>query len=325
MDIRRLSLFARVYETGSFTEVARDEFVSRQAVSKAVAQLEDELGPLFTRMPRGVRPTDLACAVYPHAKRAVEAFAAIEGEARRYACGTVGSLRLAIEANAALTLPLDLTAAYREARPDVSLSVVSLPGGMALDQLRAGRVDAVVAGPAPDADLAFEPIFSSTLSVVFSARAFESGPCETAGAGAGRGPVFERSNDAGSGAGATSNRALVLGPEVLAGRTIFGVSPDNYVERQLAPYLNERGIDACMVFDVTDTMLATSEMETGAGGVIVEDGGAARRFGDGRYVHVRLGGENAPRWQVGVVYRRDAPCTPVACDFAAFARGRVGA
>ena len=306
MDIRRLSLFARVYETGSLTEAARDEFVSRQAVSRAISQLEGELGPLFTRMPRGVRPTDLACAIYPRAKQAVEACAAIEGEALRFARGAAGALRLAVEANAALTLPLDLTAAYRRARPGVELHVVSLPGGMALDQLREGRVDAVVAGPAPDADLAFAPIFSSTLSVVFSAKAF--GDLSEGGGGTG-----------------ASGGALVLGPEALAGRTIFGVAPDNYVERLLVPYLVERGIDARVVFDVTDTMLATSEMEVGAGGVIVEDGGAGRRFGDARYVHVRLVGEDAPRWQVGVVYRQGAPCAPVARDFAAFAQGQVDA
>lgn len=313
MDIRRLSLFARVYETGSLTEAARDEFVSRQAVSRAISQLEGELGPLFTRMPRGVRPTDLACAIYPHAKQAVEACAAIEGEALRFARGAAGALRLAVEANAALTLPLDLTAAYRRARPGVELHVVSLPGGMALDQLREGRVDAVVAGPAPDADLAFAPIFSSTLSVVFSAKAFGDLSEGDGGTGA-----------SGSGAGARGG-ALVLGPEALAGRTIFGVAPDNYVERLLVPYLAERGIDARVVFDVTDTMLATSEMEVGAGGVIVEDGGAGRRFGDARYVHVRLVGEDAPRWQVGVVYRQGAPCAPVARDFAAFAQGQVDA
>lgn len=313
MDIRRLSLFARVYETGSLTEAARDEFVSRQAVSRAISQLEGELGPLFTRMPRGVRPTDLACAIYPHAKQAVEACAAIEGEALRFARGAAGALRLAVEANAALTLPLDLTAAYRRARPGVELHVVSLPGGMALDQLREGRVDAVVAGPAPDADLAFAPIFSSTLSVVFSAKAF--GDLSEGGGGTGA---------SGSGAGARGG-ALVLCPEALAGRTIFGVAPDNYVERLLVPYLAERGIDARVVFDVTDTMLATSEMEVGAGGVIVEDGGAGRRFGDARYVHVRLVGEDAPRWQVGVVYRQGAPCAPVARDFAVFAQGQVDA
>ena len=313
MDIRRLSLFARVYETGSLTEAARDEFVSRQAVSRAISQLEGELGPLFTRMPRGVRPTDLACAIYPHAKQAVEACTAIEGEALRFARGAAGALRLAVEANAALTLPLDLTAAYRRARPGVELHVVSLPGGMALDQLREGRVDAVVAGPAPDADLAFAPIFSSTLSVVFSAKAFGDLSEGDGGTGA-----------SGSGAGARGG-ALVLCPEALAGRTIFGVAPDNYVERLLVPYLAERGIDARVVFDVTDTMLATSEMEVGAGGVIVEDGGAGRRFGDARYVHVRLVGEDAPRWQVGVVYRQGAPCAPVARDFAAFAQGQVDA
>ncbi len=341
MDIRRLSLFARVYETGSLTEAARDEFVSRQAVSRAISQLEGELGPLFTRMPRGVRPTDLACAIYPHAKQAVEACAAIEGEALRFARGAAGALRLAVEANAALTLPLDLTAAYRRARPGVELHVVSLPGGMALDQLREGRVDAVVAGPAPDADLAFAPIFSSTLSVVFSAKAFGDlseggGGTGASGSGAGSpdGGVGAQGGGEGSPAGTAGVRdggadarggALVLGPEALAGRTIFGVAPDNYVERLLVPYLAERGIDARVVFDVTDTMLATSEMEVGAGGVIVEDGGAGRRFGDARYVHVRLVGEDAPRWQVGVVYRQGAPCAPVARDFAAFAQGQVDA
>ena len=341
MDIRRLSLFARVYETGSLTEAARDEFVSRQAVSRAISQLEGELGPLFTRMPRGVRPTDLACAIYPHAKQAVEACAAIEGEALRFARGAAGALRLAVEANAALTLPLDLTAAYRRARPGVELHVVSLPGGMVLDQLREGRVDAVVAGPAPDADLAFAPIFSSTLSVVFSAKAFGDlseggGGTGASGSGAGSpdGGVGAQGGGVGSPAGTAGVRdggtgasggALVLGPEALAGRTIFGVAPDNYVERLLVPYLAERGIDARVVFDVTDTMLATSEMEVGAGGVIVEDGGAGRRFGDARYVHVRLVGEDAPRWQVGVVYRQGAPCAPVARDFAAFAQGQVDA
>lgn len=341
MDIRRLSLFARVYETGSLTEAARDEFVSRQAVSRAISQLEGELGPLFTRMPRGVRPTDLACAIYPHAKQAVEACAAIEGEALRFARGAAGALRLAVEANAALTLPLDLTAAYRRARPGVELHVVSLPGGMTLDQLREGRVDAVVAGPAPDADLAFVPIFSSTLSVVFSAKAFGDlseggGGTGASGSGAGSpdGGVGAQGGGEGSPAGTAGVRdggtdasggALVLCPEALAGRTIFGVAPDNYVERLLVPYLAERGIDARVVFDVTDTMLATSEMEVGAGGVIVEDGGAGRRFGDARYVHVRLVGEDAPRWQVGVVYRQGAPCAPVARDFAAFAQGQVDA
>lgn len=339
MDIRRLSLFARVYETGSLTEAARDEFVSRQAVSRAISQLEGELGPLFTRMPRGVRPTDLACAIYPHAKQAVEACAAIEGEALRFARGAAGVLRLAVESNAALTLPLDLTAAYRRARPGVELHVVSLPGGMAFDQLREGRVDAVVAGPAPDADLAFAPIFSSTLSVVFSAKAFGDLSEGDGGTGASGGGVDARGGGEGSPGGTAGARdggtgvqgggaaggALVLGPETLAGRTIFGVAPDNYVERLLVPYLAERGIDARVVFDVTDTMLATSEMEVGAGGVIVEDGGAGRRFGDARYVHVRLVGEDAPRWQVGVVYRRDAPCAPVARDFAAFAQGQVDA
>lgn len=303
MDIRRLAAFVRVYETGSFTRAARAEFVSRQAVSKAVSQLEDELGPLFERRPRGVRPTGLADAVYPHARRAVEACAAIEAQARRYARGQAGRLLVALESNAALTLPLGLAAAYMRERPGVELKVFSVPGGAALGELASGRADAAIAGPPDDVGFAFEPVLTSTVTVVFLASALGD-------------RVPHRDGPAG-------DRCVELAPEALAGTTVFGVAPGNHVERRLARYLSDRGIDADAVYDYADTMLATGEMEAGAGGVIVEGSAAAHRFGGPRYAHVPLTGPGAPDWQVGVVYRPGDPCAPVARDLAAFARRLV--
>lgn len=319
MDLYRLSSFVQVYEGRSFTEAARRAFVSRQAVSKAVAQLEAELGPLFERRARGVRPTALAEELYPHARRVVDECAAVERIARRYASGRAGLVALVLESNAAMTLPLGLTAAYAAARPDLRVSVKTLPSDQVREALAQGRADLAVAGPpAPGAGFSFERIFSGGLAVVFAASAFtadELGRYALSAGEAGDGT-------AGAPAGADGRfEARVLDVRALEGRTVFGVSPHNHVERQLEPYLRARGIDARLTYECTDTALATGEMEAGMGGVIVEAGGAAARFCSARYVHVPLVGQDAPRWEVGVVYRADDVCAPVARDLASFARG----
>ena len=305
MDLYRLSMFAQVYDCRSFTEAARRLFVSRQAVSKAVSQLEGELGPLFERLPRGVRPTSLAEELYPHVRGVLDECATVERLARRYAEGRAGLVSLVLESNAALTLPPGLTSAYAAARRDVRLSVRSMASEQLREALGGGGADFAVTGPQEvfGGCLAFERVLSSGLCVVLSAAALRPDELE--------------------GLPRTAGGALVAPLETLGGRTVFGVSPQNHVERQLEPYLRGRGVGARISYEYADTALATSEMEAGAGGVIVETRGALTRFGDARYVHVPFEGDGAPRWEVGVAFRPREACAPIACDFAAFARGFV--
>ena len=71
MDPRKLEHFLAVIEHGQFNLAATANGVSQQAISKAIAKLEDELGvTLFERGPLGATPTSYA--------KALERWAALE-------------------------------------------------------------------------------------------------------------------------------------------------------------------------------------------------------------------------------------------------------
>lgn len=58
MDFRRLEVFAKVAELGSFSRAAEALGLTQPTVSEHVRTLEDELGvPLLDRLGRGATPT----------------------------------------------------------------------------------------------------------------------------------------------------------------------------------------------------------------------------------------------------------------------------
>jgi len=58
MDLRRLEVFAKVAELGSFSRAAEALFLTQPTVSEHVRALEDELGvQLLDRLGRGAAPT----------------------------------------------------------------------------------------------------------------------------------------------------------------------------------------------------------------------------------------------------------------------------
>lgn len=72
MDVRQLSYFIAVYEQGSISAAARQCCITQPSLSTAIRQLEQGLGViLFTRLPKGVSPTEDADKLYGHAGRLV--------------------------------------------------------------------------------------------------------------------------------------------------------------------------------------------------------------------------------------------------------------
>ena len=326
VDIHDLQAFKTVYEHQSLAEAARANYVTRQALSKTILHLEAELGPLFIRKARGVVPTSLAKAVYPHACQALSEFDDVRDISTRFASGRAGSICLAVEANAALTLPVRLFENYMAARPEVHLSTKILPPNAVREALVSGRADAILAGPpsmldhdsekpsAPnpsskstsDNGLVFESIFVGGLVVVFSRSAFSPEELSTF-------PPNETNESS----------HLVLPLSALSGKRIFGIDPSNSVECKLAPFLQAHVPTARLTFGNSDTALTTSLMRSGQGGVLVEARGAQTDFGTCSYVHVPLVGDDAPSWEVGVSFHTDSPSAAVACDFARFAREKM--
>lgn len=69
MNIVQIKYFISVVEHGSITAAARDQFISLQGMSQAIADLEAELGiPLLERQNRGSVPTKFGIEFYQEAR-----------------------------------------------------------------------------------------------------------------------------------------------------------------------------------------------------------------------------------------------------------------
>jgi len=70
MDLRRLEIFAKVAELGSFSRASRGAFLTQPTVSEHVPRARDELGvQLLDRSGAAPsrRPPDGCCSTTPHA------------------------------------------------------------------------------------------------------------------------------------------------------------------------------------------------------------------------------------------------------------------
>ena len=75
MDIRQIRYLVSAIEGGSLSAAAKTQFVTVQAVSKAISELESELGvQLLTRGNHGVVPTAVGAAFYHRASRVLGGF-----------------------------------------------------------------------------------------------------------------------------------------------------------------------------------------------------------------------------------------------------------
>ncbi|MBI4799608.1 MAG: LysR family transcriptional regulator, partial [Desulfarculus sp.] len=90
MDLRRLQVFAKVYECRSFSRAADEVLLSQPTVSGHIKSLETELGVrLFDRLGREILPTRGAELLYGHAKAILE----MVEEAQRSVDAFLGRLR----------------------------------------------------------------------------------------------------------------------------------------------------------------------------------------------------------------------------------------
>lgn len=141
-----LRAFLQVARHGSFTGAARTLGWTQSAVSRQVAALEAALGggPLFDRLPRGVRLTEAGRVLVPYAETVVEALhgAARQLEEVREVAG--GRLRFGAFATADAALVPHALAAFRARHPRVRLSREEGFTPRLLDRLAAGHLDLAV-------------------------------------------------------------------------------------------------------------------------------------------------------------------------------------
>ena len=150
MDLRRLEIFLKVAELGSFSRAADALFLTQPTVSEHVRALEDELGvQLLDRLGRGTTPTKAGTLLLGYARRLLalsrEARQAIEQFQGRVSGELVlGGSNIPGE----YVLPA-LIGAFRLKYPDVSLSLRIGASRDVQEWVEQGHVEIGVVGAVP--------------------------------------------------------------------------------------------------------------------------------------------------------------------------------
>jgi DNA-binding transcriptional LysR family regulator len=149
-DIDALRLLVTVADTGTFTKAAARLNYTQSAVSRRIASLEQQAGgPLFERLPRGVRLNPAGQALHRHAVEVLERLAAAEQELAVLHAGQGGMLRVGAFATANISLLPAALRRFKQATPEVEVIVLEGRTGRLMQRLADGALDIAVVSDYP--------------------------------------------------------------------------------------------------------------------------------------------------------------------------------
>ena len=147
VSVRQLRLVAAIAEDGSMVRAAETVGLTQSAVTKAVRDLERDLGvDLFVRGNRGVTPTIYGEALVRHAQRVLAQLAHAAGEIDDLAQGAGGRLAIGTLLAGAAWLAPRAIAQLRAEHPRVVVDVIEGTNDQLQPMLLRGDLDMVVGG-----------------------------------------------------------------------------------------------------------------------------------------------------------------------------------
>lgn len=146
LDLTLLLVFLGLVRHRKALVVALELGLTQSAISQSLKRLRDIFGDeLFLRRPHGMEPTATALALEAPVAAAVDALRGALGAARAFDPATAtGLVRIAaLDAEQAVLIP-PLAARLRQRAPGLTLSVLPLGRGAAMEALAEGRADLVL-------------------------------------------------------------------------------------------------------------------------------------------------------------------------------------
>src|SRR5215472_13010114 len=161
MQLESLDVFRTVARYGSITAAARTLGYTQSAVSRQIATLEAQTSTrLFDRQARGVALTDEGRCLLPHAEAILDRLATARRDLDALRGLGGGQLRVGAFPTALAALVPWALAAFGQAHPEVTLSLVEGRTPALLERLRAGDADVAVVSAPPG-----QPIDATRFSV----------------------------------------------------------------------------------------------------------------------------------------------------------------
>ncbi len=168
MDLRHLVTFCAVVDRGSFSSAAEDLGISQPAVSAQIRILEERLGQrLLDRNGRRVGLTEAGQVLEVHARRMIALEADLEREMGEVGERIAGRLQLGSSTGPGEVLLPRLLGKFREAHPDVTVSLVVHDTQTICDRVVDGELELGIVGAArPQRGLEYAPFLRDELVVI---------------------------------------------------------------------------------------------------------------------------------------------------------------
>ena len=163
-DFHQLEYFVCAARTGSYSQAARELFVTPQAVSRGVQLMEARLGmKLFERTSNGIVPTDFGTACLEPAREALDTLQRLQDMATNFRQNTVATLVLGVHSlcfreNGGSIDRNDLLA-FQKDHGALSLSIIEMPGDTIIRSLQEDSIDIGISVPPRDCSERFERVF----------------------------------------------------------------------------------------------------------------------------------------------------------------------
>ncbi|WP_336800201.1 LysR family transcriptional regulator [Kaistia sp. MMO-174] len=142
MEFRTLRAFVEVVRQGGFSQAAKTVFATQSTVSKAVKQLEEEIGvPLLDRIGHRSVLTVAGEVVYRRGVRLLADRDDLLAELDEIRGLKRGALRLGLPPVGSSTLFAPLFALYRQRYPGIDVRLVEHGSAQLAESLRAGEID----------------------------------------------------------------------------------------------------------------------------------------------------------------------------------------
>ena len=148
MEMHQIRYFIAVAKTLNFTQAAKDCNVAQPSLSRAIKNLEDELGGTLFRRERALtHMTDLGNMMLPLLTQSYDSAVAAKTLASSYKKGITAPLRLALSHTVSLALLVPALTELVKIFPGLELQFFRGTGAEIAERLKAGTCDLAVAGP----------------------------------------------------------------------------------------------------------------------------------------------------------------------------------
>jgi LysR family transcriptional regulator for metE and metH len=168
LEIRHLRLVAGIADAGSMTAAADRLCLTQSALSHQLRDIEARVGtPFFLRLGRRMVLTAAGRRVLETARRVIGEVERAEGDLRRLAGHTDGSIRVCTECNTGYHWLGPLLASFRRTHPRVAVHVAADATEAPVPALLDGRVDlAILIDPGSDRRLRLRPLFGDEMVAI---------------------------------------------------------------------------------------------------------------------------------------------------------------